>query len=151
MSLDPASRDHARGFLDLGKGRGLPPRGALLHLSADELTETLPEARGEQVVDDGVDGGAEVEHDAGQDVDALVDAVQEVGPPADGTPEEALDVEGSPAEAEHNHDHRCRAREGGEEGKGGGKEGEEDAGKEGMMGVGVIEGIIRKIIQLKEG
>lgn len=85
-------------------------QAAVLGLEAHELPETLPEARGEQVVDDGVDGWAEVEEDARHDVDVLVNVVHQVGPLADGTPQEPLGVEGSPADSEHGHDDGWRVK-----------------------------------------
>lgn len=75
-------------------------------MGAHEFSKALPEPRGEQAVDDGVDRRAEVEEDARQDVDVLINVVHQVGPLADGTPQEALDVERRPAHSEHCH-HDC--------------------------------------------
>lgn len=91
---------------DFGKSRRVSDRAVVVRLEAHELSETLPEPCGEQTVDDGIDRRAEVEEDARQDVDVLINIVHQVGPLADGTPQEPLDVKGRPADAEHSHHDR---------------------------------------------
>lgn len=85
---------------DLGEGWGVSPRVPVLRLGAHQFSEALPEACGEQAVDDGIDCWAEVEEEAGHDVDVLVNAVHQIRPVADGTPQEPFYVEGRPAEPE---------------------------------------------------
>lgn len=84
-------------------GWGVSNRAAVVRVRADQLPETFPEASGEQAVDDGVDGRAEVEKDAGEDVDVLINVVHQVGPVTDGTPQEPLNVKGRPAESKYRH------------------------------------------------
>lgn len=51
-------------YRELGERRWrVPDRTGVLGLRAHQLAETLPEARGEQAVDDRVDRRAEVEED----------------------------------------------------------------------------------------
>lgn len=93
----------------LGEDRRRVPDGAgVLGLGAHQLAEALPEARGEQAVDDRVDCRAEVEEDAGEQVHVLVDVVHQVRPLGDGAPQEPLDVEGRPAHSERGHHDSCR-------------------------------------------
>lgn len=95
----------------LGERRRRVPDGAgVLGLRAHQLAEALPEARGEQAVDDGVDRRAEVEEDAREQVDVLVDVVHQVRPLGDGAPQDPLDVEGRPAHSERRHHDSCRGR-----------------------------------------
>jgi len=84
--------------------------------TAHQLPEALAEPRRQQVVDDGVDSGAEVEEHAGQDVHALVDGVHVVRPLADGAPQQPLHVEGCPAHAEHANQDGCTETERREQG-----------------------------------
>ena len=77
--------------------------GSVAALGAHKLTKALPETCGEQAVDDGVDGRAEVEEHTRQDVETLVDDMHQVCPLADGTPQQAGNVEGRPADPEHCH------------------------------------------------
>lgn len=88
--------------------RRVPDRAGVLGLRAHQLAETLPEARGEQAVDDRVDRRAEVEEDTRQQVDVLVDVVHQVRPLSDGAPQEPLDVEGRPAHSKRRHHDSCR-------------------------------------------
>lgn len=68
-----------------------------------EVGEPLPEAGGHQVVEDGVDGGADVEEDPGDDVDLLEDPEVVLGGHVHAAPHQAVHVERRPAEAEDRH------------------------------------------------
>lgn len=55
----------ARGTQEnLREGQGISNGGAVICRGEHEFSEALPETGGEQVVDDGVDRGAEIEEDA---------------------------------------------------------------------------------------
>lgn len=62
LSLSSGTGDRGIGE-NLGEGRRLSDRAAVLCLGAHKFSETLPEARREQTVDDRVDSRAEVEED----------------------------------------------------------------------------------------
>lgn len=90
---------------DLGERWRVSARVAVLGPGAHEFSEALPEACGEQAVDDGVDCWAEVEEEPRHNVHVLVNFVHQIRPVADGTPQEPLYVEGRPADSEDgNHD-----------------------------------------------
>lgn len=74
---------------------------------AGDVTEHFSEPSGHEVVEDGVDGGAEVEADSGDDVDVLEDLEVLLVRGVNVAPHQALHVEGSPAKAEHDHQHTC--------------------------------------------
>lgn len=76
-----------------------PPLGV-----AGDVAEHFPEPGGHEVVEDGVDGGAQVEAHPGDDVDVLVEVGVHV------PPQHAVHVKGSPAEAEHDHQHTWMGR-----------------------------------------
>lgn len=80
--------------------------------AARDVAEPLPEPRRHQVVEDGVDGGAQVEAGAGDDVDALEDRLVPSGRRVDVAPHQAVHVEGSPAEAEDDHQHAWKTPSG---------------------------------------
>ena len=86
------------GHLYAGAGRPAPGK-------TSNVTEHFPEPGGHEVVEDGVDGRAQVEEDTGDDVDVLEDLEVLLGRRVDVAPHQAVHVEGSPAEAEHNHQH----------------------------------------------
>lgn len=88
---------------DGGEGLRVSPGLPVLRPGTHELPEALPEACGQQAVDDGIDCWAEVEEEPRHYVHVLVDVVHDVCPVADGTPQEALDVEGRPAEPKDGH------------------------------------------------
>lgn len=67
------------------------------------MAEHFPEAGGHQVVEDGVDGGAQVEEDSGDDVDLLECPEVVLGGHVHAAPHQAVHVKRGPAEAEH-HD-----------------------------------------------
>lgn len=69
------------------------------------VTEHFPEPGGHEVVEDGVDGRAQVEEDSGHDVDGLEELEVLLGRGVDVAPHQAVYVEGSPAKAEYNHQH----------------------------------------------
>lgn len=95
-------------------GRLIAQNAALGHLqagvsgeppgAAGDVSEHLPEAGGHDVVEDGVDGGAQVEAHAGDDVEVAKRLVVHV------SPHQAVHVEGRPAEAEHGHQHTWMGR-----------------------------------------
>lgn len=91
------------------KRRGVSDRVIVLPLGTNKFSKTLSEPRGEQAVDDRVDCRAEVEEDARQDVDILINVVHQVGPLADRAPQKTLDVKGCPADSKHCH-HDCWRR-----------------------------------------
>lgn len=86
------AQDAAPGHLQAGASG--EPLGA-----AGDVSKHLPEARGHDVVEDGVDCGAQVETHPGDDVEVAVRLVVHV------PPHHAVHVERSPAEAEHSHQH----------------------------------------------
>lgn len=96
-------------------GRFLPQSAALGHLEAGtwrpavrktgHVTECFSEPGGHEVVEDGVDGRAQVEADSGEDVDMLEDLEVQLGPGPNVAPHQAVHVERSPAKTEHNHQH----------------------------------------------
>lgn len=90
---------------NLNEWRRVFDGAVVLRRGAHEVSETLPEPRGDQAVDDRIDCRAEVKEDARHDVDVLINVVHQVSPLADGTPQESLDVKGRPADSKHcNHD-----------------------------------------------
>lgn len=66
------------------------------------MTEHFSEPGGHEVVEDGVNGRAQIEADSRDDVDSLEDLVVNV------VPYQAVHVKGSPAKAEHDHQHTWR-------------------------------------------
>lgn len=70
-----------------------------------DVTEHFSEPGGHEVVEDGVDGRAQVEADARDDVDVLEDLLVLLGRGVDVAPHQAVHVERSPAKAEDNHQH----------------------------------------------
>lgn len=69
------------------------------------MSEHFSEPGGHQVVEDGVDGRAQVEADSRDDVDMLEHLEVLRGPGVDVAPHQAVHVERSPTKAEHNHQH----------------------------------------------
>lgn len=69
------------------------------------MTEHFSEPGGHEVVEDGVDGRAQVEANSRDDMDLLEDLEVLLGGCVDVAPDQAVHVEGGPAEAEHNHQH----------------------------------------------
>lgn len=96
-------------------GRFLPQSAALGHLEAGtwwpavsktgHVTERFSEPGGHEVVEDGVDGRAQVKADSREDVDVLEDLEVQLGPGPNVAPHQAVHMERSPAKAEHNHQH----------------------------------------------
>lgn len=68
-----------------------------------DVAEHFPEPSGHQVVEDGVDGGAQVEEDSRDDVDLLKDPEVLLGGDVHAAPHQAVHMKGGPAEAE-DHD-----------------------------------------------
>lgn len=108
-SLGAAARLLAQGAAPrhLQAGAGRAPPGA-----TGEVAEGLPEAGGHQVVEDGVDGGAQVEEDSGDEVDLLEDPEVVLGGHVHAAPHQAVQVKRGPAEAE-DHDQDAWGRRGG--------------------------------------
>lgn len=77
---------------------------------AGNVTEHLSEPGGHEVVEDGVNGGAQVEEDPRDDVDVFEELVPLVGRGVDVAPHQAVHVKGSPAEAKHHHQYTCNDR-----------------------------------------
>lgn len=73
-----------------------------------QVFEHLSEPGGHEVVEDGVDGRAEVETDSGDNVDVFKYFQMVHRPGVDVAPHQAVRVEGSPAEAEYDHQHTCQ-------------------------------------------
>lgn len=110
-----AGRAHKNLSQSSTAGHFLAQSAALGHLEAGawppavgktgHVTERFSEPGGHEVVEDGVDGRAQVEADSGEDVDVLEDLEVQLGPGVDVAPHQALHVERSPAKAKHNHQH----------------------------------------------
>lgn len=94
-------------FLGQGAALGHLWRGAHLRIVrvTRYATEHFSEPGGHEIVEDRVDGGAQVEENTGNNVDMLEDLEVLIGWGVDVAPHQALHVEGGPAEAEHNHQH----------------------------------------------
>ena len=96
-------------------GHFLTQGAALGHLLAEacgpavmitsNVTEHFSEPGGHEVVEDGVDGRAQVEEDPGDDVDELEDLEVLLGRGINVAPHQAVYMEGGPAKSEHNHQH----------------------------------------------
>lgn len=102
------SQFHAVGhFLTYGAALGHLKAG--LHRPAVrvtcDVTEHFSEPGGHEVVEDGVDGRAQVEEDSRDDVDMLKDLEVLLERWVDVAPHQAVHVEGSPTDAKHNHQH----------------------------------------------
>lgn len=69
------------------------------------MTEHFSELGGHEVVEDGVDGRAQVEADSRDNVDVLEDLEVLLGREVNVAPRQAVHVEGGPAKAKHNHQH----------------------------------------------
>src|SRR4029434_1852446 len=89
-------------------GRGRAQTALAQTALAHHPLEHLTEAAGHEVVEDAVDGEAEVEEDAGDDVDVLEDVQLVAGPVVDETPHKAIGVEWSPADPKHHHQDNCK-------------------------------------------
>lgn len=98
MSLPCLTQAAALGHLQSG---GLGPAFRVIH----HVEEHLSKPGGHDVVEDGVDGGAQVEADSRHHVDVLEDLEVLVGGGVHEAPHQAVDVEGSPAEAKCHHQH----------------------------------------------
>lgn len=72
---------------------------------AGDVTEHFSEPGGHEVIEDGVDGGAQVEEDPRDDVDVLEDLVMLLERRVDVAPHQAVDMKGSPTQAEDDHQH----------------------------------------------
>lgn len=72
-------------------------------LDTNQATETLPEACGQQAVDEWVDGRAEVEEDPREDVDVLEGGVHGICPLRDRAPQQTVHMEGGPTDGKHHH------------------------------------------------
>lgn len=69
------------------------------------MAKHFSEPGGHEVVEDGVDGGAQVEENSRDDVDMLEDPAVLLVWYVDVAPHQAIDVEGSPTQAKDNHQH----------------------------------------------
>lgn len=78
---------------------------------ARNVAEPLSKPGRHQVVEDGVDGGAQVEADTRDDVDALEDHLVLSGGHVNVAIHQAVHMEGSPAEAEDNDQHTWNTQE----------------------------------------
>lgn len=72
-----------------------------------QLEKSLSKAAGEKVVDDRIDGRAEVKQHSGEDMHVLKDVVHVVGPISDETPQESVNMEWSPADSKGQHHDSC--------------------------------------------
>lgn len=91
---------------DPGHAQGAFPRDWVPCTVTHHLLKHLPETGGHQVVEDGVNGRAQVEEDTRNDVDILVDLKDlsvVAGALVHEAPHQAIGVERSPADAEHDH------------------------------------------------
>ena len=79
---------------------------------AQGFLESLPETARHEVVKHRVNGGAEVEEDAGDNMHVLEGQVHALGPAGHKAPHEAIDVERGPADSKHHDQHDCRDTEG---------------------------------------
>lgn len=69
------------------------------------MAEHFSKPGGHEVVENGVDGRAQVEADARDDMDVLEDLEVLLRGCVDVAPHQAVHVEGSPTETKHNHQH----------------------------------------------
>lgn len=76
-------------------------------MSTHQLEKLLSKVAGEKVVDDRIDGGAEVKQHSGEDMHVLKDVVHVVGPISNETPQESVDMEWSPADSKSQHHNSC--------------------------------------------
>lgn len=91
---------------DSGHAQRAFPRGWMPFAATHHLFKHLPKAGGHQVVQDGINGRAQVEEDPGNDVDVLVylkDLYVVAGSLVHEAPHQAIGVKWSPADAEHDH------------------------------------------------
>lgn len=86
-----------------GHTERLLPGDGVTRTMTHDLLEHFPKAGGHEVVQDGVDGRAEVEEDSGDDVDILEDLEDLIGPLGDEAPHEAVSVKRSPADPKDHH------------------------------------------------
>lgn len=72
------------------------------------MTEHFSEPGGHEVVEDGVNGRAQVEADSRDDVDKPEGIAVQLGRFVKVVPHQAVHVKGSPTKAEHDHQHTWR-------------------------------------------
>lgn len=88
---------------DPGDSWGAAAGDTGLLVTAHKFSEAFSEAGGEQVVDDRVDRGAQVEKDPRDDMHVLEYFVHEVRPLRDEAPQQSVCVERSPADGKYHH------------------------------------------------
>ncbi len=74
------------------------------------LTEHFSEAWRHEVIQDGIDHGAQVEEDAGKKMHILKDMVFVCSPVVNVAPHDTIDVKRSPADSKHNHQCTCQTQ-----------------------------------------
>ena len=102
-----------------GYAEGVRARRRLAGPAAHDLPEHLAETRRHEVVEDGVDGRAEVKEHAGDEVHVLEGLQVVLAPVADEAPHQAVRVERRPADAEHHYQDDWEGEKGWREGGGG--------------------------------
>ncbi len=88
-------------FGDDVERRWVITRRARWQVTAHQRLKSLPETTGEKVVDDGVNGGAEVKEHAWDYVHIFEYVMHVVRPTCDEAPQESVDVEWSPADGKN--------------------------------------------------
>lgn len=89
------------GSLGMMLRRWVVTRRARWQATAHQRLKSLPETTGEKVIDDGVNGRAEVEEHTWNYVHIFKYIMHVVRPTRDEAPQESVDVEWSPADGEH--------------------------------------------------